>query len=231
MAEQRLQKVLAAAGVDSRRKCEELILEGAVCVNSKVVDTLPAFVDAEKDIIKVNGRRVHAARKEDPIRAEALCLEDRHGRVDAESPRLVARRRDDSPSGAAADYNGLPFEPRIVQRLDSRVECVHIDVGDNAAPLASWSFAPCKAARTSMLFSVDLICHGALEVRLHQLEPLGTHKNGAGRQTRRSEQNDESSNHNSGLSAKTDIMSTRLNRYYRRSTIFFEMTSLPALRR
>ncbi|GAJ19235.1 unnamed protein product, partial [marine sediment metagenome] len=51
MAEQRLQKVLAAAGVDSRRKCEELILSGAVRVNRKVVDKLPAFVDPEKDVI------------------------------------------------------------------------------------------------------------------------------------------------------------------------------------
>jgi 23S rRNA pseudouridine2605 synthase len=63
MAEQRLQKVLAAAGVDSRRNCEELILEGAVRVNGKVVDTVPAFVDAEKDVITVNGRRIRAARK------------------------------------------------------------------------------------------------------------------------------------------------------------------------
>ena len=63
MARQRLQKVLAAAGVDSRRKCEELILDGAVRVNSKVVDKLPVFVDPEKDIITVNGKRIRAARK------------------------------------------------------------------------------------------------------------------------------------------------------------------------
>ena len=63
MAEQRLQKVLAAAGVESRRKCEELILDGSVRVNRKVVDKLPAFVDPEKDIITVNGKKVHAARK------------------------------------------------------------------------------------------------------------------------------------------------------------------------
>jgi len=54
---------LAAAGVDSRRKCEELILEGAVRVNRKVVDRLPAFVDAEKDVITVDGRRIAAVRK------------------------------------------------------------------------------------------------------------------------------------------------------------------------
>ena len=63
MSEQRLQKVLAAAGVDSRRKCEELILDGSVSVNRKVVDKLPAFVDPEKDLIIVDGRKIHAAQK------------------------------------------------------------------------------------------------------------------------------------------------------------------------
>lgn len=63
MTEQRLQKILAAAGIDSRRKCEELILEGAVEVNNKFVDTLPAFADPEKDIIKVNGRKIHFEEK------------------------------------------------------------------------------------------------------------------------------------------------------------------------
>ena len=63
MAEQRLQKVLASAGVDSRRNCEELILEGAVRVNGRVVDTLPAFVDADRDVITVDGKRIRAARK------------------------------------------------------------------------------------------------------------------------------------------------------------------------
>lgn len=63
MAQQRLQKVLASAGVDSRRKCEELILEGVVCVNRKVVDKLPAFVDPDKDIITVNGKKIYPARK------------------------------------------------------------------------------------------------------------------------------------------------------------------------
>ncbi|MBN1805392.1 MAG: rRNA pseudouridine synthase [Sedimentisphaerales bacterium] len=63
MALQRLQKVLAAAGIDSRRKCEELIIEGAVCVNHKTVDTLPVFVDPEKDIITVHGRKIRTAKK------------------------------------------------------------------------------------------------------------------------------------------------------------------------
>ena len=60
MARQRLQKVLAAAGLDSRRKCEDLILSGAVRVNHEVVDTLPAFVDPQKDIITVNNEKIRA---------------------------------------------------------------------------------------------------------------------------------------------------------------------------
>ena len=63
MAKERLQKVLARGGVDSRRKCEELILEGAVRVNRQVIDTLPAFVDPDTDVITVSGRRIQTRPK------------------------------------------------------------------------------------------------------------------------------------------------------------------------
>ena len=49
--EERLQKVLANAGVASRRKCEELILDGKVKVNGEIVTELGTKVDAEKDKI------------------------------------------------------------------------------------------------------------------------------------------------------------------------------------
>jgi 23S rRNA pseudouridine2605 synthase len=61
---QRLQKILAAAGIDSRRKCEELILEHAVSVNGEIVNELPAFADPEKDDIRVDGQRIKRAEKE-----------------------------------------------------------------------------------------------------------------------------------------------------------------------
>jgi len=63
VSKERLQKVLAAAGVDSRRRCEELILAGAVKVNKQVVATLPAFVDTEKDTITVHGRSLRPLQK------------------------------------------------------------------------------------------------------------------------------------------------------------------------
>ncbi len=63
MAKNRLQRILAAAGVASRRKCEELILEGVVRVNRKVVDSLPAFADPDVDVITVHGKRIQAEKK------------------------------------------------------------------------------------------------------------------------------------------------------------------------
>ena len=58
MVKVRLQKVLAAAGIDSRRNCEEMILNGEVSVNGKVVDSLPVFVDPDEDVIAVHGRKL-----------------------------------------------------------------------------------------------------------------------------------------------------------------------------
>ena len=56
--EERLQKYLANAGVASRRKCEELILQGKIEVNGKVVTELGTKVNLDKDIIKYNGKVV-----------------------------------------------------------------------------------------------------------------------------------------------------------------------------
>ena len=50
--EERLQKYLAKCGVASRRKCEELILQGKIEVNGKVVTELGTRV-TDKDIVKI----------------------------------------------------------------------------------------------------------------------------------------------------------------------------------
>ncbi|MDY7092961.1 MAG: pseudouridine synthase [Acidobacteriota bacterium] len=58
MSEERLQKVLARAGVASRRKVEEMIRQGLVTVNGQVA-TLGDRADLEKDAVKVDGKRIH----------------------------------------------------------------------------------------------------------------------------------------------------------------------------
>jgi 23S rRNA pseudouridine2605 synthase len=54
----RLQKVLAAAGVGSRRHCEELIGEGRVEVDGEIVRRYGARVDPQHQIIRVDGMRI-----------------------------------------------------------------------------------------------------------------------------------------------------------------------------
>ena len=54
----RLQKLLAQSGVASRRKCEELMLEGAVSVDGEVVTRLGTKVDPTTAVIRVEGRRL-----------------------------------------------------------------------------------------------------------------------------------------------------------------------------
>ena len=58
MEEMRLQKYLASCGVASRRKCEELILNGKIEVNGSTVFELGTKVNPDKDEVKYNGKVV-----------------------------------------------------------------------------------------------------------------------------------------------------------------------------
>lgn len=60
MEEVRLQKYLADSGICSRRKAEELIQEGKVEVNEKIVTELGTKVNPDKDVVKYNGKEVTA---------------------------------------------------------------------------------------------------------------------------------------------------------------------------
>lgn len=54
----RLQKILAQAGVASRRKAEEYIRQGRVMVNGKVVTELGTQADPDEDFVAVDGKRI-----------------------------------------------------------------------------------------------------------------------------------------------------------------------------
>ena len=61
MPAERLQKIIAAAGIASRRKAEDLITAGLVSVNGQTVTELGTKADPLVDHIKVNGRAIGTA--------------------------------------------------------------------------------------------------------------------------------------------------------------------------
>jgi 23S rRNA pseudouridine2605 synthase len=105
MAKERLQKVMAAAGVASRRQCEELILEGIVKVNGRVVDQLPAFVDPQSDAITVDNQRLK------PPKPVYFLLNKPKGVICTNSDPQGRRR--------AIDFIGYPERIFCIGRLDA----------------------------------------------------------------------------------------------------------------
>lgn len=57
--QERLQKIIARAGIASRRLAEKLISDGQVAVNGKIVTELGTKADAERDHIRVSGKLLH----------------------------------------------------------------------------------------------------------------------------------------------------------------------------
>jgi 23S rRNA pseudouridine2605 synthase len=59
--QERLQKILAHAGVTSRRKAEEMIQQGRVSVNGHIITELGSKADAREDVIKVDGKKLRTS--------------------------------------------------------------------------------------------------------------------------------------------------------------------------
>ena len=106
---ERLQKVLAHAGVASRRKSEELILQGRVTVNGQVVTKLGTKVDPQRDEIRVDGQRVQA-----PARHVYLILNKPKG--------VLSAMRDERGRPALGDLVAVPERLYPVGRLDVQSE-------------------------------------------------------------------------------------------------------------
>ena len=104
----RLQKVLAAAGLGSRRQCEQLILEGRVEVDRRVVTELGTRVRADEQDIRVDGESL-------PKRRRVYYLLNK-------PPGVVSTNRD--PAGRTRVIDLLPDEDRLftVGRLDMSSE-------------------------------------------------------------------------------------------------------------
>jgi 23S rRNA pseudouridine2605 synthase len=63
MEKQRIQKILANAGVDSRRNVEQMILDGRIAVNGRIAHKLPVLIDPEHDKIEVDGETIKLRRQ------------------------------------------------------------------------------------------------------------------------------------------------------------------------
>ncbi len=106
----RLQKVLAAAGVGSRRSCEELIGAGRVEVDGEIVRRFGARVDPKTQVIRVDGKRIPAS--EDLV---YLALN--------KPPGVVSTMSDDRGRRTIADLVGDRSERLFhVGRLDYETE-------------------------------------------------------------------------------------------------------------
>ncbi len=62
MTGERLQKIIARAGITSRRRAETLISQGRVSVNGKIVDRLGMKIDPDQDVVTVDGTVISNAR-------------------------------------------------------------------------------------------------------------------------------------------------------------------------
>src|SRR5438445_1310274 len=85
--EVRLQKAIAAAGVASRRKAEELIRQGRVTINGRVATEMGLKVDPARDHVKVDGRHLK------PTAPKAYVMLNKPGGVltTLESPEVEGR--------------------------------------------------------------------------------------------------------------------------------------------
>src|SRR2546423_8493632 len=61
--QERLQKILAHAGIASRRKAEELIAQGRVSVNGHIISELGSKADSDNDVIKVDGKKIRISHR------------------------------------------------------------------------------------------------------------------------------------------------------------------------
>jgi 23S rRNA pseudouridine2605 synthase len=114
----RLQKVLASAGIGSRRKCEEIIERGEVKVNGVVVDQLGVRVNPDEVVIEVKGKRV--------------SVDDDHVTVVLNKPTGVVSTMNDPQGRPALDQFVKGYDERLfhVGRLDAETTGVLLLTND-----------------------------------------------------------------------------------------------------
>jgi len=142
---ERLQKAMAHAGVASRRKCEELIVQGRVAVNGKIVTELGYKVDPAVDVITVDGKPIQ------PERKVVILLNKPKG--------VITSVRDPEGRRTVMDYvRGVKERVYPVGRLDYDTEGLLLLTNDGA--LANLLMHPRHQVPKTYLATVKGIPHG-----------------------------------------------------------------------
>jgi len=130
----RLQKILAEAGIGSRRHCEELIGAGRVEVDGQTVRRFGARVDPDRQVIKVDGKRI-------PAKPGLVYL------AFNKPPKVLTAMSDDRGRKTVTDYLGDRSERLFhIGRLDYDTEGLMLltNDGELAHRLAHPSFEVAK---------------------------------------------------------------------------------------
>lgn len=117
--QERLQKILAAAGIDSRRACEQIILDGRVQVNGRTISELGACADPRRDTITVDLVEIH---REAPV---YILMNKPRGYV-------TTVRDDQGRPTVMALLKGVPGRLYPVGRLDFNSEGLLLMTNDGA---------------------------------------------------------------------------------------------------
>ena len=117
--QERLQKILAAAGIDSRRACEQIILDGRVQVNGRTVSELGTLANPRRDEITVDLIPIH---REDPV---YILMNKPKGYV-------TTVKDDQGRTTVMALLKGVPGRLYPVGRLDFNSEGLLLMTNDGA---------------------------------------------------------------------------------------------------
>ncbi|MBI1336863.1 MAG: pseudouridine synthase [Phycisphaera sp.] len=155
----RLQKVMAEAGVASRRECEALIEAGRVTVNGERLTALPAWVSPSEDRIEVDGQPIRRTKKPGGSRSSSHNKRAAHQHIyiALNKPRNVISTTND-PDGRRDVLAMLPDEVTNKHRLypvgrldaDSTGLILLTNDGDLAHRLTHPSFGVAKRYRVSV---------------------------------------------------------------------------------
>lgn len=166
----RLQKFLAAAGVCSRRKGEELIQKGLVTVNGSVVSTPGTKVDPSSDTIEFNGERVEIKKDylyialNKPVNYETTCKKTDGkivldivkvperiypvGRLDKDSDGLILLTNDGRIHHRLS-HPSFEHEKEYVVKTKKRLSDRDLSTMGGGMKLKEFSTSPCSIKRLS----------------------------------------------------------------------------------